>query len=120
MAQRAYPTDPFDQTRAPGWSNTGCAKGALNQGGSPAGDQRGAQVLSYPVTFEADYVEQRNRLTTFFRLILAIPVAIVLWFYEIVAFFAVIFAWFAIAITGRFPDWGLTSSLPGSSASCTE
>ena len=52
--------------------------------------------MSYPVTFEADYVEQRNRLTTFFRLILAIPVAIVLWLYEIVAFFAVIFAWFAI------------------------
>jgi hypothetical protein len=60
--------------------------------------------VSYPVTFEADYVEQRNRLTTFFRLILAIPVAIVLWFYEIVAFFAVIFAWFAIVITGRYPD----------------
>ncbi|MGZ4225427.1 MAG: DUF4389 domain-containing protein [Solirubrobacteraceae bacterium] len=60
--------------------------------------------MSYPVTFEADYVEQRNRLTTFFRLILAIPVAIVLWFYEIVALFAVIFAWFAIVITGRFPD----------------
>ena len=60
--------------------------------------------MSYPVTFEADYVEHRNRLTTFFRLILAIPVAIVLWFYEIVAFFAVIFAWFAIVITGRYPD----------------
>jgi hypothetical protein len=60
--------------------------------------------VSYPVTFEADYVEQRNRLTTFFRLILAIPVAIVLWFYEILAFFAVIFAWFAIVITGRYPD----------------
>ena len=60
--------------------------------------------MPYPVTFEADYVEQRSRLTTFFRLILAIPVAIVLWLYEIVAFFAVIFAWFAIVITGRYPD----------------
>jgi uncharacterized protein DUF4389 len=60
--------------------------------------------VSYPVTFEADYIEQHNRLTTFFRLILVIPLAIVLWFYEIVAFFVVIFAWFAIVITGRFPD----------------
>jgi hypothetical protein len=60
--------------------------------------------VSYPVTFEADYVERRNRLTTFFRLILVIPLVVVLWFYEIVAFFAVIFAWFAIIITGGLPD----------------
>ena len=32
--------------------------------------------MSYPVTFHADYVERRNRLTSFFRLILAIPLAI--------------------------------------------
>ena len=32
--------------------------------------------MSYPVTFEADYVERRNRLSTFFRLILAIPLLI--------------------------------------------
>lgn len=60
--------------------------------------------MSYPVTFEADYIERHNRLTTFFRLILVIPLIVVLWFYEIVAFFVVIFAWFAIVITGRFPD----------------
>jgi hypothetical protein len=60
--------------------------------------------VSYPVTFEADYIERHNRLTTFFRLILVIPLVVVLWFYEIAAFFVVIFAWFAIVITGRFPD----------------
>lgn len=60
--------------------------------------------MSYPVTFEADYIEHHSRLTTFFRLILVIPLIVVLWFYEIVAFFVVIFAWFAIVITGRFPD----------------
>lgn len=60
--------------------------------------------MSYPVTFEADYIERHNRLTTFFRLILVIPLVVVLWFYEIAAFFVVIFAWFAIVITGRFPD----------------
>ena len=33
---------------------------------------------SYPVTFEADYPEQLGRLSTFFRIILFIPVAIFL------------------------------------------
>jgi hypothetical protein len=59
--------------------------------------------VSYPVTFEADYVERRSRLTTFFRLIMVIPVAIVLYVFGIVAWFAVLFAWFAIVITGRYP-----------------
>jgi Domain of unknown function (DUF4389) len=60
--------------------------------------------VSYPVTFEADYVEQRNRLTTFFRLLLVIPVAIVLYVFAIVASIAVVIAWFAIVITGRYPQ----------------
>jgi hypothetical protein len=60
--------------------------------------------VSYPVTFEADYVEKRSRLTTFFRLIMVIPVAIVLYVFGIVAWFAMLFAWFAIVITGRYPE----------------
>jgi hypothetical protein len=60
-------------------------------------------LVPYPVTFEADYVERRSRLSTFFRLILAIPVAIVLYVFGIVAWFAIVFAWFAIIITGRYP-----------------
>ncbi len=59
--------------------------------------------MSYPVTFEADYVERRNRLTAFFRLILAIPLAIWLYIYEIVALIVIVIAWFAIVITGRYP-----------------
>jgi Domain of unknown function (DUF4389) len=59
--------------------------------------------VSYPVTFEADYVESRNRLSTFFRLILMIPLWIWLYFYGLVAGFAVLIAWFAIVITGQFP-----------------
>jgi hypothetical protein len=59
--------------------------------------------MSYPVTFEADYVEQRNRLSAFFRLILAIPVAIVLYVYGIIAFVVIVFAWFAIVFTGHYP-----------------
>jgi hypothetical protein len=59
--------------------------------------------VSYPVTFEADYVEPRNRLTAFFRLILVIPLAIVAYVYAIVAAVAIVVAWFAIVITGNYP-----------------
>jgi len=60
--------------------------------------------VSYPVTFEADYVERRSRLTAFFRLILAIP--LVLWFYvyALVASIAIVIAWFAIVVTARYPQ----------------
>ncbi len=59
--------------------------------------------MSYPVSFEADYVERRSRLTTFFRLILAIPLFVVGYFYAIIAYVAIVIAWFAIVITGRYP-----------------
>ncbi|MGH2852735.1 MAG: DUF4389 domain-containing protein [Solirubrobacteraceae bacterium] len=60
--------------------------------------------MSYPVTFEADYVEQRNRLSTFFRLILAIPLAIWLYLYAILACIAIVIAWFAIVFTASYPQ----------------
>jgi len=59
--------------------------------------------VSYPVTFEVDYAERRSRLSTFFRLILAIPLGIWLYLYAIVASLAVMIAWFAIVISGRYP-----------------
>lgn len=68
--------------------------------------------MSYPVTFEADYIEQRNRLTAFFRLILAIPLFFWLVIYGIVAEVAVVIAWFAIVFTGRYPD-GLYNFVAG-------
>jgi hypothetical protein len=55
------------------------------------------------VTFEADYAEKRSRLTTFFRFILVIPHAIVLYLWTIAAYVVVLLAWFAIVITGRWP-----------------
>jgi hypothetical protein len=67
-------------------------------------DPKGNILVSYPVTFAADYVESRNRLTTFFRLILAIPLAIWAALYGIVAYLAMIVAWFAIVIAGRYPE----------------
>jgi hypothetical protein len=60
--------------------------------------------VSYPVTFEAEYVERRNRLTAFFRLILVIPVAIWLYIYALVAGVAIVIAWFAIVFTTRYPQ----------------
>jgi hypothetical protein len=54
--------------------------------------------------FEAQYVEQRSRLTTFFRAILAIPHLIVVAVWGFAAFFAVVAAWFALLITGRYPQ----------------
>lgn len=53
--------------------------------------------------FQADYLESRSRLTTFFRLLLAIPHLLLVALYGIAAFVAVIVAWFALLVTGRWP-----------------
>jgi hypothetical protein len=58
----------------------------------------------YPIAYEADYVRDHNRLTTFFRLILAIPWFIVSLIYSFAAQVVVIIAWFAILILGRYPQ----------------
>lgn len=59
---------------------------------------------TYPVTFEADYIERRSRLTTFFRLVLVIPHLIVATFWGIAIFVVVVVAWFALLFTGRWPE----------------
>jgi len=56
------------------------------------------------VTFQADYVEERSRLTTFFRLLLAIPHFIAVAFYFLAAEVVVIIAWFVLLFTGRYPQ----------------
>lgn len=58
----------------------------------------------YPVGYEADYVEERSRLTTFFRLILAIPWMIVAIFWGLGALICAVIAWFAIVFTGHYPQ----------------
>ncbi len=57
--------------------------------------------------FEAQYVEKRSRLTTFFRAILAIPHIIVWYVWSLLAGLAVIVAWFALLITARYPQSAL-------------
>ena len=59
----------------------------------------------YPVAYSARYeAEDRNRLTVFFRLILAIPWAIWASIWSIAVTFSVIAAWFALLFTGRYPE----------------
>jgi hypothetical protein len=60
--------------------------------------------VPYPVTFKADYVEKRSRLTTFFRGLLAIPHLIAVLFYVFAAEIVTFIAWFALLFTGRYPQ----------------
>jgi len=59
----------------------------------------------YPVQYEADYNPEPNRWTTFFRLLLAIPWFIVAAFWGLVFIFTHLFAWVAIIVLGRYPQW---------------
>lgn len=58
----------------------------------------------HPVTYEADYAEDRDRLTTFFRILLGIPWYIVFIVYAIGSLFVTVVAWFALLILGRYPE----------------
>ena len=59
----------------------------------------------YPVSFEFPAVmENRNRWTVGFRLILVIPQLIVLIFLLIAWLVTAVIGWFAILFTGRYPD----------------
>jgi Domain of unknown function (DUF4389) len=62
-----------------------------------------AEPSSYPAKYEADYVERRSRLSTFFRWLLAIPHLLVLTVYGLLAYVAVIVAWFVLLFTARWP-----------------
>lgn len=61
--------------------------------------------LPYPASIEvAEPIEARDRLTVAVRLLLVIPHAIVLAFVEFAWVCVTIVAWFAILITGRYPE----------------
>ena len=51
---------------------------------------------------------EQNRVTVAFRIILAIPQLIVLFFLSIAAFFVVVIGWFGALFTGQLPDWAHT------------
>ena len=60
--------------------------------------------MSYPVTFEMDYLQRRSRVTTFFRYLLVIPHFVFAFFYVIAFYVVYIIAWFALLFTARWPD----------------
>jgi len=59
----------------------------------------------YPVAFSpGDYPEKRDRLTVFFRLLLAIPHAIVLFFLSIAWAIVIFITWLVIVFSGSYPE----------------
>lgn len=66
----------------------------------PSTDERQSLTLDMPYP---DAKSELNRWLPLVKWILAIPHYIVLIFLSIAAFFVVIFAWFAILFTGRYP-----------------
>lgn len=58
----------------------------------------------HPIGLIVDDDLKRNRLTVFFRLLLAIPQAIWLGIWGIVVYIAVLLAWLVALVTGRVPD----------------
>lgn len=49
-------------------------------------------------------LENRNRLTIFFRYFMLIPQSVVLFFIAIAFYVVMVIAWFAVLILGRWPD----------------
>lgn len=64
--------------------------------------------MEYPVDVSIGYSEKLSRLTTFFRAIMVIPHAIVLWALGIAAGVIAFIAWWAILFTGKYPKWAFT------------
>ncbi len=64
-----------------------------------------APPVDFPVNvgFSSEPTD-RNRVSVFFRMFLAIPVSVVLYFYGIAVWFTSLIAWFAILLTGRYPQ----------------
>ncbi len=57
----------------------------------------------YPIAYSAQYQGTgRNRLTTFFRLVLLIPLALVFFLYTMVMYVMTAIAWFAMIVTGQY------------------
>ena len=63
-------------------------------------------VIPYPIAIEVQRSEKLSRLTTFFRIFMAIPHYIVLYFIGIAAAVVIFISWWAILFIGRYPKWG--------------
>ena len=60
--------------------------------------------MAFPIDYEADYVEPRSRLTTFFRSLMVIPQMLFGIILFIAGFFTIIAAWFAMVFTAKYPE----------------
>ena len=60
------------------------------------------------VELEFAAAADQNRVTVLFRIFMAIPQIIVLYFLFIAAFFVAVIGWFAALFTGRLPQWAYT------------
>lgn len=61
-------------------------------------------IVPHPIQLVVTDDLGRNRLTVFFRLLLAIPLLLWIVLWSIVVAFAVVVAWVAALVTGRVPD----------------
>jgi hypothetical protein len=68
-----------------------------------APDRAGPPAPNYPVGIEIAYPRELNRWLPLVKWLLVIPHAFALFFVGIGAFFALVWAFFAVLFTGRFP-----------------
>ncbi|MBI5285873.1 MAG: DUF4389 domain-containing protein [Chloroflexi bacterium] len=59
---------------------------------------------AYPVAFEVEYPASLNRWLIFIKWLLAIPHLVIIAVLSIIAFVVTIVAWFAILLTGKYPE----------------
>ena len=59
---------------------------------------------TYPIDLEVDPPEQQNRLTVFFRSILAIPALLLANILSNLSQLLAVFSWFVALVTGRVPE----------------
>ena len=58
----------------------------------------------YPIQYEADYIREPSRTSTFFRIFAVIPWLIVAYIYSVAVMVTALIAWFALVIVGRYPE----------------
>jgi hypothetical protein len=61
-------------------------------------------MSAYPIAYEQHPPLQRSRLTVFFRFLTVIPHLVWAFFYGVAFFVVDVLAWFAIVLTGQFPQ----------------
>jgi hypothetical protein len=84
-------------------SETGAVVASAVSRGLAVPDPAGPPSPIYPVSFEITYPEELNRWLPLVKWLLVIPHFIVLFFVGIGAFFVLIFGFFAVLFTGRWP-----------------